>query len=104
MHLQEVDPRNRKVRRDDADVEPDPRPSLASRYVPGASDHPVELAVHRLTMIACLVTVLAALAIMPARARFDTTASPGADSLVEAVVPPTGASGIRRFPEARSGG
>ena len=55
-------------------------------------------------MIACLVTVLAALSIMPARARSDTTASPVANSLVEAVVPPAGASGIGRFPEAGSGG
>ena len=80
MHLEEVDPRNRRVRRD-ADVEPDPCPPIASRYFPGVSDHPVELAIHRVTMIACLVSVLAALAIMPARARSDMTASPGADSL-----------------------
>ena len=51
-------------------------------------------------MAACLVTLLAALAIIPARARSDTTASPGVETLVNPVVLPVDVGGIRRFPEA----
>ena len=51
-------------------------------------------------MTACLVTLLTALAIIPARARSDTTASPGAETLVSPVVPPVDVGGIRRFSEA----
>ena len=103
MRIQEIRPMTRMTRRG-TDVEPDSRASLASHLFPGCSHHPVELAFHRVTMIACLVTVLAALATIPARARSDTAAPPDAGALVKPAVAPVGGSGISRFPAAQSSG